>query len=230
MALVTYLTANAGFIVLTTAACLALADQPSVVAGNVWAMMLLCFNNLNVIIAMCEIVLFFHIRTIKSDYQALKKKYCPGNEWGACLALLNMPMPGLQVFSGRQWSKMWATYALYDPSYQNHESFGFFIDIGNGFSTIPPSILMNVAIIRPSLCNHLWVGCICLASYWQIIYGTIIYIVSFIFNKRYEGKSLTEVCLFVGIVNSLWFFFPLIGVYYCVVMLRDGNLNAFMEQ
>jgi hypothetical protein len=226
MALFNYLTAMTAWLVLTTAACIALSDQPTAVTSSFATLLLLFFNNLNIIIALCEIVLFFHIQTIKSDYQIFRKKY-EGNEWGACVALLTMPMPMPQLFSGRQWSKMWSTYALYDPSYQNHESFGFFIDIGNGFSTIPPSILMNVALIRPSMCNHLLVGCVCLASYWQIIYGTIIYVASFVFNKRYEGKSLLEVCLFVGISNSLWFFFPLIGVYYCVVMLRDGNLDAF---
>ena len=122
---------------------------------------------------------------------------------------------------------MWSTYALYDPSYQNNESFGFFIDFGNGLSTIPPSLLVNIAIVWPDKVSPLWVGCIGLAMYWQVMYGTIIYVLSFAFNKQYEGKSLLEVCLFVGVSNSLWFIFPMVGIYASVSMLRDGNMQVF---
>ena len=124
---------------------------------------------------------------------------------------------------------MWSTYALYDPSYQNHESFGFFIDFGNGLSTIPPSLLVNIAMVKPEWTSSLFVGCVGLAMYWQVLYGTLIYILSFVFNRRYEGKSLTEVVLFVGLSNGIWIVFPLIGIWACVVILRDGNLDVFQS-
>jgi hypothetical protein len=42
---------------------------------------------------------------------------------------------------------------VFDPSYANRESFGFFIDVGNGFSTIIPTVLflvgMTVDILSP---------------------------------------------------------------------------------
>ena len=148
-----------------------------------------------------------------------------------------MPLTFEQLFDARIWSKMWSTYALYDPSYQNQESFGFFIDFGNGLSTIPPSVLMNLAMVMvgpkksgvllPSMVSPLFVGCVGLAMYWQVMYGTIIYVLSFMFNRRYEGKSMLEVCLFVGVSNSLWFFFPILGIYYCVCILRDGTMDVF---
>ncbi len=133
---------------------------------------------------------------------------------------------------------------MYDPSYQNQESFGFFIDFGNGLSTIPPSILMNLAMVLDTsvytsvensedtswfdtVLSPLFVGCVGLAMYWQVMYGTIIYVLSFMFNRRYEGKSTLEVSLFVGISNSLWFFFPIAGIYSCVCILRDGNMSVF---
>jgi hypothetical protein len=98
---------------------------------NPWIVSLLFFNNLNLFIALCEIALGNHIKIIQSDYAALRSKY-KGKEWDACVAFLTMPLTISQCFSGRVWSKMWSTYALYDPSYQNQESFGFFIDVGNG--------------------------------------------------------------------------------------------------
>jgi hypothetical protein len=36
---------------------------------------------------------------------------------------------------------VWSTYSLYDPSYCNRESFGFFIDVGNGWTTLVPSLV-----------------------------------------------------------------------------------------
>jgi predicted permease len=107
------------------------------------------------------------------------------------------------------------------------ESFGFFIDFGNGLSTIPPSLLMNLAMVLPEKLSPLLVGCVGIAMYWQVLYGTLIYILSFVFNKRYKGKSLLDVVLFVGFSNGIWIVFPAIGIWACVVILRDGNLDVF---
>ena len=120
-----------------------------------------------------------------------------------------------------------------DPSYQNTEAFGFFIDVGNGWSTIPPSLLMNYAIIYgPSrsagdAITPLLVGCISIASLWQITYGTIIYFLSFVWNKRYRGFRAGEIWTFVGVSNSLWIVFPAIGIWACVQILRDDNFDVF---
>lgn len=168
-----------------------------------------------------------NIEYIKRDYLKLREKYKEGNEWDACVAYLTMPLTIGQLFDSKTWSKMWSTYSLYDPSYQNRESFGFFIDFGNGLSTIPPCLLINFAIVRPDMVSPLWVGCIGIAMYWQVMYGTIIYLLSFIYNRRYVGKSILEVCLFVGFSNSLWMIFPPIGMYACVCMLRDGSMDVF---
>lgn len=192
-----------------------------------FALGLLAFNNLNIFIAICEIVLGTYILFIKEDYKNLRSKFGDGREWEACVQYLTMPLSVRQVFSGEPWAKMWSTYALYDPSYQNHESFGFFIDFGNGLSTIPPSLMMNFAMVCPEKLSPLWVGCIGLAMYWQVMYGTIIYVLSYVFNQRYKGKNILEVSLFVGFSNGLWFFFPILGIYSCVCMLRDGNMEVF---
>lgn len=201
-----------------------LSQLPTAITPLTFA--IIFFNNLNTFIAICEICLGFNISYIQKDYHKLLKKY-KGNEWGACVAYLTMPLTIRQLFDAKVWSKMWSTYALYDPSYQNHESFGFFIDFGNGLSTIPPTLLVNVAIVWPHLVSPLWAGCIGLAMYWQVMYGAIIYVFTFVFNRRHEGKTLLEVCLFVGLSNSLWIVFPTLGMYACVCMLRDGNMDVF---
>jgi hypothetical protein len=141
-----------------------------------------------------------------------------------------MPLSLSTLFDGEKWAIMWSTYSLWDPSYQNQESFGFFIDVGNGWSTIPPCLLWNAAILVPqqllqrSEYAYLWVGVIGCCSYWQVLYGTIIYFLSFIFNKRYEGMPLAEVAGFVGFANGIWFFFPIAALYAATIILRDQDL------
>lgn len=231
MALLNVGSAIALFLTATTYACISQLFNNNATPTPL-TISLLFFNNLNIFIAMCEIILGLNITYIQADYQKLRARYNTGNEWEACIAYLTMPLTVQQVFDGKTWAKMWSTYALYDPSYQNHESFGFFIDFGNGLSTIPPSILVNAAICYPDTISlsPLLVGCVGLAMYWQVMYGTIIYVLSFVFNKRYLGKkTLLEVCLFVGVSNSLWFFFPIAGIYACVCMLRDGNMSVFHQ-
>lgn len=193
-----------------------------------FAISLLFFNNLNILISFCEIALGKHIMLIREDYQKLKLKYSPKKEEIQALrAFVFTPFPWNRLFDGKLWSRMWSTYALYDPSYQNYESFGFFIDVGNGWSSIPPCLLMNLAISAPQYCNALFVGCICIASYWQVLYGTIIYLLSFISNKRYQGFKTAEIVGFVGVSNGIWLFFPLLGIYACVCILDRKDFSVF---
>jgi len=141
------------------------------------------------------------------------------------LRYLNMPLTLRQVFEGKTWAQMWVVYSLIDPSYQNHESFGFFIDVGNGWTTILPCLLFNYAIINPGAVSPLLLGCVVIASYWQMIYGTIIYFFSYLFNKRYQGKKFW-VYAFVLITNGVWIAFPSLAIYAAVCILRDGNMNV----
>jgi hypothetical protein len=198
---------------------------------NTLGLAIFVFNNLNILIAFCEIALGNHIRFIQKDYLRLRKNY-EGKEWSAAFAYLLMPLSLSTLFSGEKWAIMWSTYSLWDPSYQNQESFGFFIDVGNGWSTIPPCVLWNAAILFPSQTQYAWmhswllVGTLGCASYWQVLYGTIIYFLSFIFNKRYVGRPVAEVAGFVGVANGIWFFFPMAALYAAVLILRDQDMEA----
>eukprot|EP00814_Leptocylindrus_danicus_P011667 CAMPEP_0116017214 /NCGR_PEP_ID=MMETSP0321-20121206/7919_1 /TAXON_ID=163516 /ORGANISM="Leptocylindrus danicus var. danicus, Strain B650" /LENGTH=211 /DNA_ID=CAMNT_0003487373 /DNA_START=29 /DNA_END=664 /DNA_ORIENTATION=- len=190
----------------------------------------LFFNHLNLFISFCEITLGLHISTIKEDYKMLKEHY-KGKEFDACIAFLTFPINSIgELFDGRRvWSKMWSTYSLYDPSYQNYESFGFFIDVGNGWTTILPTTIVDLAIVRPDIMSEyvLLVGCVGIATYWQMMYGALIYYLSYFFNERYVGKSSGEIAGFVGFSNSLWVIFPLVGIYASVRVLDDGDFRVF---
>lgn len=152
---------------------------------NALGLTILFFNNLNMLICFCEIALGNHIKFIKRDYQERKRTY-EGKEYKAAFYYLTMPLSLSTLFSGEKWAIMWSTYALWDPSYQNQESFGFFIDVGNGWSTIPTAILWDVAIFFPGVLESSWeyswllVGVLGCASYWQVCYGTLVYFLSYL--------------------------------------------------
>lgn len=212
---------------------------------------LLFFNNLNILISFCEIALGRHIRSIQRHYKSLRETYGSSNnnnntngqnnntmtkkkknEWEAAIMYLTMPLSIRDLLfmdGGTKWSIMWSTYSLWDPSYQNNESFGFFIDVGNGWSTIVPCLLWNIAILSPHhqlMSNNttmivVLLGFVGTATYWQILYGTIIYWLSYVWNGRYKNKPWYEVFLFVGVTNGIWFVFPIIGLYtsYSILLL-----------
>ena len=131
-------------------------------------------------------------------------------------------------FNLKFWSKVWSTYSLYDPSYSNRESFGFFVDVGNGWTTCIPSILALLALTLdlPGISART-VGVACMLKYYQEFYGTVIYFLSYIMNGRYKGKEFVEVALFVGLTNGLWFFFPLLGMYTSVELINSDSFKIF---
>lgn len=186
---------------------------------------------------MCEICLGIHILFIKEDYEKKRKLYGKNNNnklLEGLLSWVNMPITVRQIFDGKTWAMMWSTYSLLDPSYQNRESFGFFIDVGNGWTTILPCALLNYAMIYPNnndineYVSPLLVGCVTIASYWQMLYGTIIYFLSFLFNKRYEGKGfIANIIVFFS--NVVWMVFPGLAIYTAVHILRDGNFQILNQ-
>jgi len=201
---------------------------------NVLGWSILLFNNLNVLIAFCEIALGKHIEFIRDDYHNLLKEYRDertGNpkkaEYLAGVAYLNTPLCLRDIYDGgKKWSRMWSTYSLWDPSYSSSESYGFFIDVGNGWSTILPCCLWNFAILFPhnhSLTAVVLLGFIGSCTYWQILYGTIIYFLSFMWNKRYKSKPFAEVLGFVGFANGIWFFFPIACLWASYKLLLDRD-------
>jgi len=226
-----YLTFGTAIVLWLTITCgstFALLPYQNPITGNYLVTSLLFFNNLNIFIALCEICLGYQITFIQHDYHHLLTTYKGSNrEWHAVQKLLTTPLTLSQLFSTLTYAKMWSTYALFDPSYANRESYGFFIDVGNGWSTVAPCVLLNVALVRPEVVDPLWVGCVTIAAYWQMLYGTLIYFLSFVVNRRYVGFDPVSIWFFVVVTNGVWIVFPGMAIYAAVCILRDGNMDLF---
>jgi hypothetical protein len=58
-------------------------------------------------------------------------------------------------------------------------------------------------------------------------YGTIVYMGSFILNKRYRGHPLPHLAIIVGFLNGIWLTFPLLGIYASVRMIYASSYSLF---
>ena len=189
-----------------------------------------------------HILIGIYISHIKEELKKLNEKY-GNNRMSAVVDFFLTSISIKQIFTLKTWSRIWSTYSMYDPSYANRESFGFFVDVGNGWTTLLPSLLyligmtfhnnyyynmMFIMLSSSSSSSAKILGIIGIIKFYQEFYGTCIYFLSFFFNKRHHGKSLFEVILFVGLSNGLWFFFPILGMYASLQLILTNSYEVFM--
>lgn len=175
-------------------------------AFNVHQAGLAFFLWLNAIIAFWELCLFFRIDLIEEQYARFRIEY-KGRELDRVKDYFGAPVALRQIFSFTTWSEIWSSYAIFDDSYANRKSFGFFIDVGNGWSTMIPTLLMLYGMTYEIVPARV-LGIVGLLLNYQMWYGTLVYFGSYVFNKRWVGHTRGNVALFVGVSNGLWFTFP----------------------
>lgn len=174
-----------------------------------------------------EICLSLHIASIRAEYKTLLAKHGK-NPVQAVLNLMSRDLSLAEMLTLKTWASIWSVYSLYDTSYSNQESFGFFVDFGNGWVTILPTALMLVGMTFHGIVSARVLGLINLVAFYQECYGTVMYVVSYLFNKRYVDRSPVECALVVGISNSLWFFFPIYGMYLCYDLIVTDSYSVFL--
>jgi hypothetical protein len=193
---------------------------------NITQIGLAFFLVVNVMIAWWEIALFVEQDQIQAEYDAIREPY-RGREMAAVAQVFSRPIPILRIFSFREWTRIWSTYSLFDPGYSDRRSFGYNIDVGNGFTTILPATLfafgMTFNLVPPRV-----LGIVGIIIFWQMFYGTAVYFFQFFNNDRHRGHSVRDVLLFVGISNLLWLIFPLLGLYTSVRLILEGSYAVFL--
>ena len=61
----------------------------------------------------------------------------------------------------------------------------------------------------------------------QELYGTCIYFLSFVLNRRYEKLSMFEVVTFVCFANGLWFVLPILGMKASWDLIQTNDFSTF---
>ena len=182
---------------------------------------------LNVMVSVWEICLFLRIDLIEQQHRQFLEQY-KGRELQRVVDLFGKEVNLGECFSTATWAEIWSTYSIFDQSYADRRSFGFFIDIGNGFSTLLPTLACIYGMTYHVLSARL-LGLMLLLVNYQMWYGTLIYFTSYICNRRFRGHSVFNVFLFVGISNGLWFTFPLWGIRAAYHMIMVDDYSFFLS-
>ena len=133
---------------------------------NRYHVLLAFFCSLNALIALWEISLGLHIDYIQTEFKALKAKFRNDNSKAVAYFIM-YDMSFFDIINLKFWSKVWSTYSWYDPSYSNRESFGFFVDVGNGWSTLIPSILFTYCMTFDIISARA-IGIICILKFYHL--------------------------------------------------------------
>lgn len=180
---------------------------------------------LNVLIALWELCLFARIDLIYEQHLRFVAEY-RGRELDRVIALFTAPLPLAKVFSSATWAEIWSSYSIFDESYADRRSFGFFIDVGNGFTTLLPSVLVLYGMTYELMPARV-LGVIGVVLFYQMLYGTVVYFASFVMNRRYVGHSPMNLAIFVGISNGLWLLFPIYGIVVSASLIASNDYSIF---
>ena len=182
------------------------------------------FFSINLLICYWEACLF-----LRRDYIEARAGYWRERrgETGKTPALefLLTRVPLVKTLSPTLWADVWATYAQYDGSYADRRTYGFNVDIANGFATPLPTLLLYAAYtfdILPALVS----GIIGVMLFWQLTYMTSVYLVSFFVAHRQNRISRRELYIYILAMNSPWVLCPLLGLYVSVRLILDGNYSV----
>lgn len=194
---------------------------------NVHQVALAFFLWLNFLIALWEICLFLRRDLVEAQHRRFVVEY-KGRELDRVLDFFRTPVPFSRVLSPAVWAELWSSYSVFDESYANKKSFGFWIDVGNGFSTLVPAVLVTYGMTFHLLPARA-LGVIGLLLFYQMWYGTVVYFGSYLLNERYVGHSARNLAIFVGLSNGIWLTFPIWGFAACIELIYTNSYGLFLR-
>jgi hypothetical protein len=113
------------------------------------------FLGLNAVVCVWEMVLFYQIDWIERQHHLYTKQVAAGaSPLSVAVQFFQLRVHRGNLASPRLWAEVWACYSVFDASYANRQSFGFFVDVGNGFTTLLPTLLFGVAMTAHGDASH----------------------------------------------------------------------------
>ena len=196
------------------------------VAGDFNAIhaLLSLFFSTNLLVCYWEICLF-----LKRDYVEERTEYwrIRRRETGRTPAVefLLTRVPLKRIFAPSVWADVWATYSQVDGSFSDRRTWGFNVDVANGFFTPLPTLVLYAAFTFDFMPAVL-AGMLGLILSWQWAYATSVYGVSFFMAGRQRLITRTELFVYVGALNAPWVLFGLLGMYVSARLILDGDYRV----
>ena len=141
------------------------------------------------------------------------------------LEFLSTRVPPGRILSPTVWADAWATYSTIDPAYADRRSFGFTADIGNGFVTPIPTLILYAAYTT-GFVPAVLAGLLGAMLFWQWVYVTSLYWVSFFVAHRQARITRGEMFAYIGVPNAVWVFIPAFGLYVSIRLILEGNYGV----
>ena len=135
----------------------------------------------------------------------------------------NIPLTG--VFSPTVWADVWATYSEIDESYADRRTYGYNVDIANGFVTPVPTLILYAAYTFDFL-PAAAAGIVGAMLFWQLTYATSVYWVSFFGAGRHTRIGRKDLYIYIWALNSPWVLFALLGLYVSIRLVADGDYSV----
>ena len=184
-------------------------------------LVLALFLSTNLLICYWEMCLFF-----KRDYIETSNAYWRERrqETGCSPAkeFLTTKVPLKAAFSPTVWADVWATYSLSDGSFADRRTYGFNVDVANGFVTAVPTVILYAAFATEFL-PPVTAGILGIMMFWQWTYATSAYWMSFFIAKRHRKIPKSELYVLIWGTNAPWVVCPLLGLYASIRIVVDDS-------
>ena len=190
-------------------------------ALNPYYFVLSLFLSLNLLIAFWEMCLY-----LKHDYIIERARYWQelraSTGRNPSVEFLTAAVPLRRIGSPTVWADVWAVYVLYDDAYTRRNTVGFNADIGNGFFTPVPSMVL-LAALTTGFMPAMFAGILGIALFWQWVYVSSLYAVSVWVAGTHEPLPRATRWLFVWGPNAVWIVVPLLGLFVSARLILDGT-------
>ena len=182
------------------------------------------FLSINILICWWEVCLFLQSTRVENRHAYWQNRR---NQTGRLphAEFFTSKVPLKKLFRSKTWADVWATYAQYDPSFADRRSYGFNVDIANGFVTLLPTIFLYVAFTVNIVPAYI-AGMLGLMLCWQWTYMTSVYWFSFFFAKRHVNVPRRDLFVYIFGTNGLWVVCPLLGLFVSIRLIVDGNYSV----
>ena len=186
--------------------------------------LLILFFSINLAICYWEVCLFLRRDRIerRADYWRARQL-----ETGrpAAVEFLTARVPLRRILSSTVWAEVWATYSQIDGSYADRRTYGFNVDIANGFVTPIPTTILYAAFTF-DLMPAVVAGIVGAMMFWQLTYATSVYWVSFFVANRQARIGSRDTLIYIWALNSPWVLFALLGLWASIRLIVDGDYSV----
>ena len=182
------------------------------------------FFSTNLVVCYWEACLFFRRDYIEERTEYWRRRQRETGRRPA-VEFLTARVPLRQALSPTVWADVWATYSLFDGSFSDRRTYGFNVDVANGFLTPVPTLILYAAYTVDFLPAVL-AGILGVMLSWQWAYATSVYWVSFFVAGRQRRITRGELYTYIGAMNAPWVLYGLLGLYVSVRLILDGDYGV----